>query len=195
MSCQPVIPPSFTAIQESLFGAEISNQSKRRRKNEAFRLSNSRPASLSALVAGLRGEPRRARRTTDVVMCALAAAWISQAATTAAAPPPNITPNPALHAWFESLKQPGTQLPCCSISDCHFTDYREKNGHFEVTIDDWPYVVPDQAVLRMGVSPTAQAVVCYGYASFGFPTSPGEVRTAPQDPIEILCFVPEKSTS
>jgi hypothetical protein len=37
--------------------------------------------------------------------------------------------------------------------------------------------------------------VCYGHASFGLPTPAGEVRTAPQDPIDILCFVPEKSVS
>jgi hypothetical protein len=130
-----------------------------------------------------------------VAICVLAVAWIFETVTTAAAPPPNTAPNPALHAWFESLKQPGTQQPCCSISDCRFMDYKERNGHFEVTIEGWPYAVPDQAVLRMIGNPTAQAVVCYGYASFGLPASPGEVRSAPQDPIEIFCFIPEKSTS
>jgi hypothetical protein len=110
-------------------------------------------------------------------------------------PSSDVTYDPALHNWFESLRQPGTQLSCCSISDCHFTSYNQRDGHFEVTVDDWPYVVPDENVLLSTVNPTGKAVICYNYISFGPPTLRGEVRTAPQDMIEIRCFLPERPPS
>ena len=143
------------------------------------------------------GESRKAhpQRAAHVVGFSLAIVWLFLISIADAMPPENITPNPALHAWFESLKQPGTQKPCCSISDCRFTDYKEQNGHFEVFIDGWPYVVPDQAVLRLTGNPNTKAVVCYTYGSFDLPTSPGEAHTAPQDTMEILCFIPVKSVS
>lgn len=112
-----------------------------------------------------------------------------------AAPPPSMTPDPALHSWFESLRQPGTGNRCCSISDCHFTSYRELNGNYEITIDGWPYKVPAETILHSIDNPTGQAVVCYNYTSFGSPAPRGEVRTTPQDTIEILCFLPFKPTS
>ena len=111
-----------------------------------------------------------------------------------AAPPPNAAIDPAMHEWFKSLTQPGTQKPCCSISDCRFTEYKEQNGRFEVVIDGWPYIVPDKVILRKANSPKG-AVVCYGYTSFGPSVPQGVIRTSPQDTIEILCFVPEGSIS
>jgi len=39
-----------------------------------------------------------------------------------AAPPENA--DPALHGWFESLKQPGSGVSCCSIADCRPVEYR-----------------------------------------------------------------------
>jgi hypothetical protein len=41
---------------------------------------------------------------------------------TVAAPPENA--DPALHGWFESLKQPGSGVSCCSIADCRPVEYR-----------------------------------------------------------------------
>lgn len=107
-----------------------------------------------------------------------------------AAPPPDMPPNPLMEAWFKALHQPSTHKPCCSISDCRFTDYRERDGSFEVTIDDWPYTVPDAVVLHDVTSPTAQAVVCYAYTGFDSPVPAGEVRATPQDTVTILCFIP-----
>jgi hypothetical protein len=125
----------------------------------------------------------------------LSTVWFFHIGVAAAAPPANTNPDPALHEWFQSLAQPGTQKPCCSISDCRFTDYKEHNGRFEIIIDGWPYTVPDNVILRTINNPVARAVVCYGYASFGPPVPQGEIRTSPQDVIEILCFIPEKSIS
>jgi hypothetical protein len=112
-----------------------------------------------------------------------------------ATPPPGVVVDPQVGAWFESLRQPGTRSPCCSVSDCHTTAYKEHDGHFEIIIDDWPYIVPDAAVIQTARNPTGQGVVCYGYESFGVPAPSGETRTAPQDKIGILCFVPVKATS
>src|SRR4051812_12019465 len=64
-----------------------------------------------------------------------------------ATPPAGSSPDPAMAAWFESLHQPGSERPCCSISDCRFTAYTERLGHFEVEIEGWTYVVSAQAVL------------------------------------------------
>lgn len=121
--------------------------------------------------------------------------WFFCAGLAAADPPGDVTPNRTLEAWFKSLKQPGSQSPCCSISDCRFTAYQERNGHFEVTIEGWPYVVPEEAVMHSTENPTGRAVVCYTFASFGLPLAKGEIRTSPQDKALILCFIPEKSLS
>jgi len=102
-------------------------------------------------------------------------------------PPPGY--DPKLHAWFESLKQPTTQQSCCAISDCRFVDYRVVDGHFEVQIDGWAYSIPQDIVLRTH-NPTGRAVVCFDYTSFGPSAPTGAIRTAPQDTIEIRCFLP-----
>ena len=56
---------------------------------------------------------------------------LSQAAV--AAPPDS--PDPALAPWFESLKQPGTGAPCCSIADCRTVEFRQDRDGYEVLID------------------------------------------------------------
>ena len=129
-------------------------------------------------------------RTASVRALAVILAGLSPAAL--ATPPANLTPDPAVSAWFKSLRQPGTQHLCCSVSDCRVMASDIRNGHYEVKIDDWPYVVPEQAILYRADNPTGKAVVCYGYSSFGLPTEVGQTRTAPQDPVEILCFIPPK---
>ena len=121
--------------------------------------------------------------------------WIFYAAVAAAAPPTDVPPDHTLEAWFKSLKQPGSQRLCCSISNCRFIAYEIHDGHYEVTIGGWRYVVPNESILRRMNNLTDKAVVCYGYASFGLPAPPGEVRKTPQDTMEILCFVPPKPLS
>lgn len=131
----------------------------------------------------------------QMAMRIVSTVWIFHISVAAAAPPANVAFDPAMHEWFKSLTQPDTQKPCCSISDCRFTDYKEQNGRFEIIIDGWPYIVPDSAILRNTHNPNARAVVCYGYVSFGPSLPHGVIRTSPQDAIEILCFIPEKSIS
>ena len=50
-----------------------------------------------------------------------------------AAPPDSV--DPALAPWFESLKQPGTGAPCCSIADCRTVEFRQDRDGYEVLIE------------------------------------------------------------
>lgn len=139
--------------------------------------------------------PRGAAGNTGVRLSVITWTFYAYAAVAVAAPPTDVPPDRPLEAWFKSLKQPGSQRLCCSISDCRFTAYQIRDGHYEVTIDGWKYVVPNESILRRMNNPTDKAVVCYSYASFGLPAPQGEVRKMPQDTIEILCFVPPKPLS
>jgi hypothetical protein len=112
-----------------------------------------------------------------------------------ASPPEHVLPDEALATWFKSLTEPGTHKPCCSVSDCRFMEYEIRNGQYEITIDNWRYVVPESAIIQMIQNSTGKAVACYSYSSFGPPHEPGKAPTHPQDTIQILCFVPPKPLS
>lgn len=92
-----------------------------------------------------------------------------------AAPPENA--DPALHGWFESLKQPGSGVSCCSIADCRPVEYRLVADGYEAYIDTKWVRVPDDKVLHGTSNPIARAIVC-------------------RSPISgtILCFVPASET-
>ena len=83
-----------------------------------------------------------------------------------AAPPDN--PDPALAPWFESLKQPGTGAPCCSIADCRTVEFRQDRDGYEVLIDGrwkmsipfWLRVPPNRIIDRTD-NPTNRGVVCF----------------------------------
>ena len=117
------------------------------------------------------------------------------AAPSFAAPPINVFPDPELQAWFKALKQPVTKNPCCAISDCRFIAFAIHDGHYEVELDGWRYVVPTETVIDGIASPTGAAVVCYTFKDFGLPLPAGILRDRPQDTIEILCFVPPRPQS
>ena len=86
--------------------------------------------------------------------------------TAAAAPPDN--PDPALAPWFESLKQPGTGAPCCSLADCRTVEFRQDRDGYEVLIDGrWkmsmPFWlrVPSNRIIDRTDNPTNRGVVCF----------------------------------
>jgi len=126
---------------------------------------------------------------------AVALAFIAFVATAHAAPPAGETPTPALHAWFESLRQPGSHELCCSVSDCRYTAVGQRDHHYEITIDGWHYTVQDRIILSGTHNPTGQAVVCYKYTAFNPSLPTGVTRTGPQDEIEITCFIPPEIVS
>ena len=112
-----------------------------------------------------------------------------------AAPPTNVAPDPELKKWFEALRQPLTGRPCCAVSDCRFVVFTIRDGHYEVEIEGWRYVVPDGVVIRGAVNLPGRAVACYTISEFGMPLRPGQPRDKPQDTIEMLCFVPPRPPS
>jgi hypothetical protein len=85
----------------------------------------------------------------------------------AAAAPPDRR-DPALAPWFESLRQPGTGAPCCSIADCRTVEFRHDRDGYEVFIDGrwkmsvpfWLRVPPERTIDRID-NPTGRAVVCF----------------------------------
>jgi hypothetical protein len=76
-----------------------------------------------------------------------------------AAPPPDA--DPAMAPWFNSLRQPGSGISCCSIADCRPVDYRTVGDHYEAYIEgEWRPVPPDKVLTRAD-NPTGRAVVCW----------------------------------
>jgi hypothetical protein len=126
---------------------------------------------------------------------AVALAFTIFVAAARAAPPASETPNPELHAWFESLHQPDSHELCCSISDCRFTAVEHRDHHYEIAIDGWRYIVQDKTILSEARNPTGHAIVCYKYIAFNPPLPIGVTRTGAQDEIEIICFIPPEIIS
>ena len=92
-----------------------------------------------------------------------------------AAPPENA--DPALHGRFESLKQPGSGVSCCSIADCRPVEYRLVADGYEAFIDANWVRIPDDKVLHGTSNPVARGIAC-------------------RSPISgtILCFIPASET-
>ena len=89
-----------------------------------------------------------------------------------AAPPPNADPN--LAPWYQSLRQPQTNLSCCDRADCRTVQYRIMDGHFQAFIGNefarWqnpPHTwvdVPEGSVLHRHDNPTGEGVACWAGA-------------------------------
>jgi|SRR5579862_5726225 len=76
-----------------------------------------------------------------------------------AAPPENA--DGTLAPWFQSLRQPGTGISCCSMADCRATEYRTSAVGYEAFVDDKWLAVPPDRVLDHTNNPTGRAIVCY----------------------------------
>ena len=83
----------------------------------------------------------------------------------------------ALAPWFESLKQPGSGVSCCSIADCRPVEYRLATSGYEALLDARWMRVPDDKILHGKPNPTGRAQLC-------------------RSPISgaILCFIPASET-
>lgn len=96
------------------------------------------------------------------------------AGTAIAKPPPDA--NPALHGWFQSLRQPGTGLSCCGNSDCHILgskQWRAGRGGYQVHIGNAWVGVPRGRVLEHQSNPSGGAVACYDDRRIVFCFVPG----------------------
>jgi hypothetical protein len=76
-----------------------------------------------------------------------------------AAPPADA--DPALSPWFQSLRQPGTGVSCCSVADCRPVDYRTTASGYEVWIENRWQPVPPEKVLQRADNPVGRAIVCW----------------------------------
>lgn len=81
----------------------------------------------------------------------------------ALAKPPNEA-DPALRPWFQSLKQPGTGVSCCDLTDCRIVHATIKKGHWVVDMKDQEIIVPDDKILRTD-NPTGESVLCWSPAN------------------------------
>jgi len=113
------------------------------------------------------------RLPTGLAVLALVAAFSPRASE--AEPPAGA--DPALRPWFESLKQPGSGVSCCSISDCRPVQYRLAPDGYEALIDSGWIQVPKDRVLHNKQNPLGRAVLCRSPASG-----------------TIFCFVPGPET-
>jgi hypothetical protein len=76
----------------------------------------------------------------------------------------------SLAPWFQSLGQPLTGYPCCSIADCRAVQSRTNGDHFEVFIDRktfgadapdaWVAVPPDN-ILHRRDNPVGEPIACW----------------------------------
>jgi hypothetical protein len=112
-----------------------------------------------------------------LLMCV---ALLSVMGVAAARPPANY--NPALHAWFESLREPGTGIGCCSEADCKVLaadELKQTKDGYQVRVRNLWVAVPPDKVLEHQWNPTGGVVACYG---------PGR-GAEDQAKIVIFCFV------
>ncbi len=73
--------------------------------------------------------------------------------------PPNT--DMSLAPWFQSLRQPGTGISCCSMADCRQTEFRTNGSHYEALVEGEWREVPRETILERVENPTGHAVVCY----------------------------------
>ncbi len=76
-----------------------------------------------------------------------------------ALPPPDA--NPEFSPWFDSLRAPRTNMPCCSISDCRPVDARIAGNGYEVFIEGTWRKVPEHTILPRHDNPTGRPVACW----------------------------------
>lgn len=71
--------------------------------------------------------------------------------------------------WYRGLKVPGTGSSCCNDRDCMPTEYRVRDGLYEVPVGFMWVVVPRSRVIMDAGNPVGRAVVCrHGETIFCF---------------------------
>ena len=64
------------------------------------------------------------------------------------------------HAWFNSLLQPGTNVPCCDVSDCHRAQSERRKGAWWAVVEgEWQEIPADKVLDRTSIF--EEAVVCH----------------------------------
>lgn len=86
-------------------------------------------------------------------------------------------------AWFKSLKQPGTNISCCDISDCRRTEAEWRGDGWTAIVNGKWREIPAGKILKKPHSIDGDAYVCNGPEWRD--DDGGEVT-----PGTIYCFVP-----
>jgi len=114
---------------------------------------------MTSIPSLLEHSPGRAAIGTMLRLALVTAAPLLSPSSGTARPPAHS--DPALAPWFQSLRQPGTDISCCSLADCRTTQYRMGADGYEALIEGAWVAVPPDKVLRRTPNPTGRAVVCY----------------------------------
>jgi hypothetical protein len=78
-------------------------------------------------------------------------------------------------SWFKSLKQPGTGISCCDISDCKRTSADWRDGQWHAVVNgEWTPIPPEKELDKKSIdgdayvcsSPTRR-VYCFIRPDFG----------------------------
>lgn len=78
--------------------------------------------------------------------------------------------------WFRSLKQPGTGISCCDISDCRRTQAKWHNGQWTAIVRGHPRNIPASRILKDTETIDGEAYVCAS-------------ENGPAETATIYCFV------
>ncbi len=79
--------------------------------------------------------------------------------------------------WFASLKQNGSGISCCDVSDCHATEAEWRRNHWYAVVSEKWTPVPPESVLQTPRSLDGEAYVCNS-------------AETPSSPAFIYCFIP-----
>jgi hypothetical protein len=86
------------------------------------------------------------------------------------ADPPVGPVDPETAEWYQGLKQPGSGVGCCSMSDCRKPQYRIIGDDYEIYVDDRTYgvdapnawvAVPRSRILDRTVNKVGALVACW----------------------------------
>jgi hypothetical protein len=86
-----------------------------------------------------------------------------------AAAPEGADPDSSVSEWYRGLRQPDTNMGCCSIADCRPVQYRIVGNRYEFLLDGrfsgvqepkW-VPVPAPMILDHTPNPTGSAVACW----------------------------------
>ena len=62
-------------------------------------------------------------------------------------------------SWFKSLKQPGTEISCCDISDCKRAEANWRNGQWHAVVEGkWTPIPPEKELDKKSID--GDAYVC-----------------------------------
>jgi hypothetical protein len=62
-------------------------------------------------------------------------------------------------SWFKSLKQPGTEISCCDISDCRRAEANWRNGQWHAVVEgQWTPIPPEKELDKKSID--GDAYVC-----------------------------------